>query len=73
VNDKGVSEWVIEGRGAVPDVEVDQDPAALMAGKDPQLDKAIEIILDNLKKHPFVRPEHPAFPVKLGGSRAGAR
>ncbi|HLK14422.1 MAG TPA: PDZ domain-containing protein, partial [Fimbriimonadaceae bacterium] len=62
-------EWIIEGRGAVPDVEIDQDPAAVMAGKDPQLDKAIEIILDNLKKHPFVKPEHPPFPVKLGGSR----
>jgi len=42
-------EWVVEGRGAVPDVEVDQDPTAVMAGKDPQLDKAIEIILDGLK------------------------
>jgi tricorn protease len=62
-------EWIVEGRGAVPDVEVDQDPAAVMAGKDPQLDKAIEIILDNLKKHPFQKPVHPPFPVKLGGSR----
>jgi len=40
-----------------------------MAGKDPQLDKAIEIILDNLKQHPFKKPVHPPFPVKLGGSR----
>jgi tricorn protease len=62
-------EWIVEGRGAVPDVEVDQDPAAVMAGKDPQLDKAIEILLDNLKKHPFQKPIHPPFPVKLGGSR----
>lgn len=62
-------EWVIEGRGAVPDFEVDQDPTAVMAGKDPQLDKAISIILENLKKHPYKTPEHPPFPVKLGGSR----
>jgi tricorn protease len=62
-------EWIVEGRGAVPDFEVDQDPTAVMAGKDPQLDKAIEIILDNLKKHPFKKPVHPPFPVKLGGSR----
>jgi len=61
-------EWVIEGRGAVPDYEVDQDPADVMAGKDPQLDKAIDVILENLKKHPFEVPEHPPFPVKLGGS-----
>jgi tricorn protease len=62
-------EWVVEGRGAVPDYEVDQEPAAVMAGKDPQLDKAIEIILNNLKQHPFRKPVHPPFPVKLGGSR----
>jgi tricorn protease len=62
-------EWVIEGRGAVPDFEVDQDPASVMAGRDPQLDKAVELILDNLKKHPFKKPEHPPFPVKLGGSQ----
>jgi tricorn protease len=62
-------EWVIEGRGAVPDYEVDQDPTAVMAGKDPQLDKAIQLILDNLKKKPFKKPEHPPFPVKLGGSQ----
>jgi tricorn protease len=64
-------EWVIEGRGAVPDYEVDQDPASVMAGRDPQLDKAIQLIMDNLKKHPFVIPTHPPFPVKLHGSQGG--
>jgi len=62
-------QWVIEGKGAVPDYEVDQDPAAVMAGKDPQLDKAISLIMDNLKNHPFKAVEHPPFPVKLGGSQ----
>jgi tricorn protease len=62
-------EWVVEGRGAVPDYEVDQDPAAVMAGRDPQLDKAIELILTNLKAHPFKMPQHPPFPVKLKGSQ----
>jgi len=67
------NEWLIEGRGAVPDYDVQQDPAAVMAGKDPQLDKAIQLILDDLKEHPFSSPEHPPFPVKLGGSRSGAK
>jgi tricorn protease len=62
-------EWMVEGRGTVPDVEVEQDQADVMAGKDPQLDRAIEILLANLKKHPFTKPVHPPFPVKLGGSR----
>jgi len=62
-------EWVVEGRGAVPDYEVDQDPTSVMAGKDPQLDKAIQLLLDELKKHPFELPDHPAYPIKKGGSR----
>jgi tricorn protease len=64
-------EWVIEGRGAVPDIEVDQDPAAVMAGKDPQLDKAISVMLDEIKKEPVKLPVHPPYPVKLKGSRGG--
>lgn len=64
-------DWVVEGRGAVPDFEVDQDPVSVMAGKDPQLDKAIQLILDDLKAHPFKAPQHPPFPVKTGGSRSG--
>jgi tricorn protease len=68
----GKGEWIVEGRGAVPDYEVDQDPAALMAGKDPQLDKALELLLDEIKRHPVNAPQHPPFPVKRGGSRNGS-
>ncbi len=35
--------WVVENVGVAPDVEVEQDPAAVAAGKDPQLDRAIEL------------------------------
>jgi tricorn protease len=63
--------WVIEGRGAVPDYEVDNDPASLMAGKDPQLDKTIALLLDEIAKHPVSLPEHPQFPIKTHGSREG--
>jgi len=60
-------DWIVEGYGAVPDFEVDQDPAAVMSGKDPQLDKAISLLLDQLKAHPFHAPQHPPYPIKLGG------
>jgi len=63
------NEWIVEGRGVVPDYEVEQDQAAVMAGKDPQLDKAIEVLMAELKAHPFKLPMHPPYPVKLGGSR----
>lgn len=56
--------WVIEGTGATPDVEVDQDPAAVMAGRDPQLDKAIALLKERIAKNPIRLPVHPAYPNK---------
>jgi tricorn protease len=58
------SGWVAEGPGFKPDVEVEQDPAALLAGKDPQLDKAIQYLKDKMKSDPVKTPMPPAFPVK---------
>lgn len=57
----GDGKWIIEGVGATPEIEVDQDPAAVMAGKDPQLDKAIALIKEQLAKSPIKRPIRPPF------------
>ncbi len=54
----------VENVGVPPDVEVEQTPAEVIAGKDPQLEKAIEIILDQLKKNPPQNPKRPPFPVR---------
>ena len=35
-----------------------------MAGRDPQLEKAIEVILERIKANPFKFPETPAYPKK---------
>ena len=51
--------WIIEGRGVVPDIEVEQDPASLLAGRDPQLDRAIAHIKAEAAKKPV---EHPVPP-----------
>ena len=58
------NEWLVEGHGALPDVEIDQDPTAVMQGKDPQLDRAIELLKAMLAKHPISIPMHPPFPIK---------
>ncbi|MBI1334019.1 MAG: hypothetical protein GC165_14195 [Armatimonadetes bacterium] len=63
------NEWIVEGKGAVPDYEIDEDPASVMAGRDPQLDKAISVLMSELKAHPFQMPVHPPYPIKTGGSR----
>jgi tricorn protease len=57
-------QWVIEGTGVVPDQVVEDDPAALMAGRDPQLDRAIAYLKEQLKREPVNRPVPPPFPVK---------
>ena len=63
--------WLIEGFGATPTIEVEQDPAAVMAGKDPQLDRAIAELMAWLKREPIREGTAPQFPVKLKGSRGG--
>jgi tricorn protease len=56
--------WPIEGHGVEPDIEVDNDPAREYAGEDAQLNKAIEVILEEMKDYPdYVKPI-PPFPVK---------
>jgi tricorn protease len=57
--------FVVENEGVPPDVEVEQTPAEVIAGKDPQLEKAIEIVLRELKKNPPVKLKRPAFPVRV--------
>ena len=54
--------WIAENIGVPPDVEVELDPALVRQGKDPQLDKAIEIVLDELAKNPLSKPKRPAYP-----------
>jgi tricorn protease len=54
--------WAIENEGVPPDVEVEMDPKAWREGHDPQLEKAVEIVLQQLKEHPLPKPTVPAFP-----------
>ena len=58
--------WGIEGHGVDPDVEVLDDPALMVNGGDPQLDKGIEMMLDEVKNHPYSPPKRPASPDKSG-------
>jgi len=55
--------WPIEGHGVDPDIEVDNSPADEYVGKDAQLDKAIEVILEELKNRKDVPPP-PPYPKK---------
>ncbi|MFW6203239.1 MAG: S41 family peptidase, partial [Marinilabilia sp.] len=56
-------EWMIEGVGVEPDIKVENDPWKEFNGEDQQLDKAIEVILEELEdREPL--PDIPEAPVK---------
>jgi tricorn protease len=58
--------WGIEGHGVEPDIEVIDDPSKMVGGKDPQLDAAVELMLDEIKSNPYKKPKRPAYPDRSG-------
>jgi hypothetical protein len=46
------------------------DPAAWRAGRDPQLERAVAYLLDELKKNPPQKPKLPPYPNYHNGSAA---
>ena len=60
--------WEVENHGIAPDVEVEQDPALVRQGHDPQLERAVAIAMDELAKNPpkkLVRPAYPNYGDRL--------
>src|SRR5436190_1126440 len=55
-------EWEVENRGVAPDIEIENDPASVAAGGDPQLEKAVQLTLEALSRNPVVIPDHPPYP-----------
>jgi len=54
--------WEVEGHGIAPDVEVENLPKDVAAGRDPQLERAVSIVLEQLKEHPVPAPPIPPYP-----------
>lgn len=65
-------EWEVENIGVAPDVEVEQDPALVRQGHDPQLEKAVAVVMEELQRNPPPKLRRPAFPdyYKRTGQRA---
>jgi tricorn protease len=55
-------EWEVENVGIRPDVEIEFDPAQWRQGHDPQLEKAVALLLEELKRNPPQASKHPGFP-----------
>ena len=57
--------FVVENEGVPPDIEVEQTPKDVIAGHDPQLERAIQVVMDELAKNPPKKPKRPAFPIRV--------
>ena len=56
--------WIVENVGVAPDLVVDQLPADVVAGRDPQLEAAVELALEGLAATPPTTLTRPPYPVK---------
>jgi tricorn protease len=59
----------IENVGVPPDIEIEITPKDWAAGRDPQLDKAIEVVMKQLEANPVPAPKRPPFPVRVPAGR----
>lgn len=55
-------DWEVEAYGVDPDYEIENAPHQMAAGRDPQLEKAVDVVLKILKKQPTKKPEKPPYP-----------
>ncbi len=55
-------QWEVENHGIAPDVEVELEPRVVRQGHDPQLERAVEVALDLLKKNPLPSYPRPPYP-----------
>lgn len=61
-------DWDVENHGVAPDVDVELAPKAWREGRDPQLEKSVEVVLGQLQKNPLPAAKHPVFPNYQGPS-----
>jgi len=56
--------WIIENEGVSPDYTVEMTPQLVVNGSDPQLEKAVEVVLEKLKTERYIKTQRPKYPVK---------
>ena len=57
-------EWLIEGHGVEPDVQIQNMPQEVLQGRDTQLDSAVDLLLQRISEEPMTLPGPPAYPDK---------
>jgi tricorn protease len=62
-------QWEVENHGIPPDYDVEMDPQAWRNGHDPQLEKAVQVVLQELQQRPpqqYARPPYPNYHQNFG-------
>lgn len=54
--------FTVENEGVPPDYDIDIFPKDVIAGRDPQLEKAVELVMKELEKNPKKVDQRPAYP-----------
>lgn len=67
--DAKTGQWIVENHGVDPDIVVDNDPVLEESGVDQQLDKAIEVLLQEIKN----RKPLPGVPAPRDFSKVGLK
>jgi tricorn protease len=55
-------QWDVENKGVAPDIEVDMDPKMVREGRDPQLERAVAVAMEQMKTNPVPQPNRPPYP-----------
>jgi len=58
-------EWEVENVGVAPDIEVEMTPKLVIAGHDPQLEKAVEVVLAELNANTPKKVTRPMPAIKV--------
>ncbi|HTW49899.1 MAG TPA: S41 family peptidase [Acidobacteriaceae bacterium] len=53
------SQWIVENHGVEPDIVLENTPDKLAAGHDPQLEKAVDLLMQQIREHPKTLPPRP--------------
>lgn len=57
--------YIIENEGVAPDIFVEQMPKDLLQGRDPQLERTIKLLLEEMKSYPYIDIVDPADPIRV--------
>lgn len=57
--------YIIENEGVAPDIFVEQMPKDLLEGRDPQLERTVQLLLEEMKTYPYKQIKKPADPIRV--------